>query len=224
MSESLQTAALPPSSEPQTPRIHHVPPGTRELGMWLFLLTLALLFGASMIAYGVFRWTATFERENLPAVTGAAQDLGQALPMGSIAIPWPLWLSTVVIVATGFLMQRALDHVKAERIAQFRNTLVATLAMSVVFVLIQTPALTLLLLDREVKTANGAMVGFLVFLIVLHALHVIGGLVPLFKITLNAHAGKYDHEHYAPVKMITMYWHFLDAVWIVMFGVFFALR
>ncbi len=201
-----------------------MPRGTRELGMWLFLLTLTLLFGASMIAYTIFRLMATVERENLPQVTGAAEDLGRALPMGSIAIPWPLWVSTVVIVATGFLMQRALDHVRAERIANFRNTLVATLAMSILFVLIQTPALTLLMLDREINTTNGAMVGFLFFLIVLHAAHVLGGLIPLFKITLNAHAGKYDHEHYAPVKMITMYWHFLDVIWIVMFGVFVALR
>ncbi|MEM1447417.1 MAG: cytochrome c oxidase subunit 3 [Planctomycetota bacterium] len=224
MSESIQTAPYPPSSGPEPSRIHHVPQGTRELGMWLFLLTLALLFGASMIAYGIFRLMATVERENLPSVTGAAEDLGRALPMGSIEIPWPLWLSTVVIVATGFLMQRALDHVRAERIAKFRNTLVATLAMSVVFVLIQTPSLALLLMDRDINTTNGAMVGFLVFLIVLHALHVLGGLVPLFKITINAHEGRYDHEHYGPVKMITLYWHFLDAVWILMFGVFIALR
>jgi heme/copper-type cytochrome/quinol oxidase subunit 3 len=223
MSEAVSRSAVPSAPAPP-PRVHHVPRGTRELGMWLFLLTLALLFAASMIAYAIFRIMATIERENLPAVSNAAEDLGRAIPIGSIAIPWPLYLSTVVILLTGFLMQRALDHVRAERIDKFRNTLVATLAMSVVFVLIQTPALALLLMDRDINTTNGAMVGFLVFLIVLHAAHVIGGLVPLFKITLNAHAGMYDHEHYAPVKMITMYWHFLDAVWIVMFGVFLALR
>ena len=43
--------------------------------------------------------------------------------------------------------------------------------------------------------------------------------IPLAVVTRNAHLGAYDHESYAPVKYVTMYWHFLDVVWIVMFAV-----
>lgn len=223
MSETLEAPSYPPSSQPEPPRPHVVPTGTREFGMYLFLASLALVFLASMLAYVIFRFMATQDRTNRPAITGAAENLGQPLPIGAIDLPWPLWLSTAVIIVTGFLMQRALNQVRQEKIAAFRNTLVATLGMSVLFCLIQTPALIALLLDRDMSTHNGPLSGFLFFLIVLHALHVLGGLVPLFKITMNAHAGKYDHEHYHPVKMITMYWHFLDVVWILMFGVFIAL-
>ena len=46
----------------------------------------------------------------------------------------------------------------------------------------------------------------------------LGGLVPLFYITLQSYAGRYDHEHYTPVRLIAMYWHFLDVIWVVMFG------
>lgn len=223
MSESLEVPAYSPPPPRETPRPHVLPQGTRELGMWLFVVTLALLFAASMLAYAVFRLMATKERENLPAVTGAADDLGRAIPLGAIELPWPLWLSTAVIIITGFTMQAALNAVRREKIAHFRNMLVGTLGLSVLFVLIQTPALIALLMDRDVTSVNGALSGFLFFLIVLHALHVLGGLVPLFKITLNAHEHKYDHEHYGPVKSLVLYWHFLDVVWIFMFGVFLAL-
>ena len=47
------------------------------------------------------------------------------------------------------------------------------------------------------------------FLIIVHALHVVGGLVPLIVVTRNAHAGRYDHEYHGPVKRLAMYWHFL---------------
>ena len=43
--------------------------------------------------------------------------------------------------------------------------------------------------------------------------------IPLAVVTRYAHLGAYDHESHAPVKYVTMYWHFLDVVWIVMFAV-----
>ena len=116
----------------------------------------------------------------------------------------------------------ALQKVRVEKLNEFRQWLVATLLLSVLFLVVQIPALLSLLMDRQADHAT-ALSAFLFFLILLHALHVVGGIVPLFKTTLNAYAGRYDHEHYGPVKMLTMYWHFLDAVWILMFGVFLAL-
>ncbi len=145
-----------------------------------------------------------------------------ALPLQSLSLPWPLWFSTVVILVSGFTLHRALQKVRVEKLAAFRQWMVATLLLSMLFLVVQTPALIALVLDRQADNAT-ALSGFLFFLILLHALHVVGGIIPLFKTTLNAYAGRYDHEHYGPVKMLAMYWHFLDLVWIVMFGVFLAL-
>ena len=50
----------------------------------------------------------------------------------------------------------------------------------------------------------------------MHAVHVIGGLVPLVVITRRAFAGRDDPQH-AGVIYTAMYWHFLDAVWLVLF-------
>ena len=57
-------------------------------------------------------------------------------------------------------------------------------------------------------------------LIFVHAVHVVGGLVALGIILVRANAHAYDHEHYAPVANLALYWHFLDGVWVVLFVAF----
>ena len=59
-------------------------------------------------------------------------------------------------------------------------------------------------------------------LVLLHALHVLGGMVVLIRVVVRGRNGVYDHEHYQPIRHTAMYWHFLDFVWLVMFFTFLA--
>ena len=62
--------------------------------------------------------------------------------------------------------------------------------------------------------------GFLFYLLTgLHALHVVGGLVPLAVTTARAWQGKYTAVAHAGVEHVALYWHFLDVIWLVLFGV-----
>ena len=56
--------------------------------------------------------------------------------------------------------------------------------------------------------------------VLLHALHVLGGMIYLALVTRNGLLGRYDHEYYVGVRHAAMYWHFLDVVWLMMFGIF----
>ena len=190
--------------------------------MKLFLVSLAILFAASMLAYLIIRVMGTREKV-LPRGDGTQTVIPPTTPpLGSIDLPWTLWLSTVVILASSVTMQIALNKVRRERIKGFRTALNATLVLSIVFLLVQVPSFIILLGEHATIDVGHAMFGAIFFLILLHALHLVGGIIPLFVIGQNAHAGRYDHEHYAPVKHVTSYWHFLDGVWIVMFGVLLA--
>jgi cytochrome c oxidase subunit III len=53
----------------------------------------------------------------------------------------------------------------------------------------------------------------------LHALHVVGGLVPLALVTIAAFQDMYGPKKNAAIRYTAMYWHFLDAVWCVLFVV-----
>ena len=209
---------------------HHVPPGTGTFGMALFLAALGMLFAASIIGYLWMRL-----------------GFAHAPPSGAVDLPWPLWLSTFLILVSSFTLHRAVQNVRHERQSAFRNALLATCLLATAFLLVQAPALADLLREhwpkvtdymqtlrdaREQAALAGARIdpadprlagklpveGLVFAMILLHALHVLGGIIPLGVITVQANRGRYDHEQHAPVRHLAMYWHFLDAVWIVLFA------
>jgi heme/copper-type cytochrome/quinol oxidase subunit 3 len=193
---------------PGTPLGRHqlppVPPGTGTLGTWLFLISLFMLFCGAMLGYVVIRLTGS-----------------KSPPRGTLHLPSILWVSTVLVIGVSFALSRAVRFLRMERQAAFLNWLGISLALAVAFLLVQAPALARLLAEHERLRANGLFIYGLVFILVLlHALHVVGGMVALIRVTVRARHGAYDHEHYQPVRHTAMYWHFLDAIWILMFLTF----
>ena len=211
-----------------------VPRRASSIAMWLFLAALFMLFAASIVAYVVIRVTH-------PAVQ---------LP--SVHLPKALWVSTLMMLAASYTMHRSLLAIQREKQALFRTYLNVTLLLAAVFVCIQTPAMVELLHDQKAATAvrdaqaaaappvvytpqdltnPDEVIGgerkvpyyaLVMVLILIHALHVIGGMISLGLIAYNGHRGRYDHEHYTGVSNCVLYWHFLDAVWLVMFTVIMA--
>jgi cytochrome c oxidase subunit III len=56
-------------------------------------------------------------------------------------------------------------------------------------------------------------------LVGLHAFHVTVGLVMLLMVAIFALAGRVGVEQSRRVEVLSMYWHFVDAVWVVVFTV-----
>jgi cytochrome c oxidase subunit 3/cytochrome o ubiquinol oxidase subunit 3 len=56
-------------------------------------------------------------------------------------------------------------------------------------------------------------------LVGLHALHVTVGLILLSTVLLCALAGKVRERHREPIGALSLYWHFVDGVWVVVFSV-----
>ncbi len=194
--------------------------------MWLFLLSLAILFLASLLAYVLIRFYATQPLYN-PIDQTTLPGSGPAL--GEIKMPVVLFVSTAIILLSSFTMHQALSAVRRERQAAFRQWMLATLLLGIAFLVAQIPGLAGLLTSeltdpRTGEPHNTRLFEFAFVLILIHALHVVGGLLPLLFVTHRAYAGKYDHEVHTPVKLMAMYWHFLDVVWAVMFVVLLTLK
>ncbi|MEL7088316.1 MAG: cytochrome c oxidase subunit 3 [Planctomycetota bacterium] len=216
MSEAPPTLFSKPSATPGN--THRVPRGTNELGMYLFLAALAMLFVASMLGYVLVRWSKTrvvMDPDNPDLVAFPAT----APPLGTIHMPAMLWLSTLIILASSVTIHLAVKNIERERQAKFRSMLIATLVLSLLFLLVQLPSLGTLIYEHFRNETGNTMLGLVFFLVLVHALHVVGGIIPLAVVTYKAGQGRYDHEHYVPVKNVTMYWHFLDGVWLFMFAV-----
>ena len=56
-------------------------------------------------------------------------------------------------------------------------------------------------------------------LVGLHAFHVTAGMIMLVIVAIFAFAGRLGTEHSRRVEVLSMYWHFVDAVWVVVFSV-----
>lgn len=186
--------------------------------MYLFLASLAMLFLSSMLGYVIVRWTKTINHYD-PANPDVIAFPATAPPLGTIHMPVMLWLSTLVILASSVTIHFALQNIQRERQAKFRSLLIATLVLSLLFLLVQTPSLATLIYEHFQNGIDNTMLGVIFFLVLIHALHVVGGIIPLAVVTYKAGQGRYDHEHYGPVKNVAMYWHFLDGVWLFMFAV-----
>ena len=60
-------------------------------------------------------------------------------------------------------------------------------------------------------------------LVGLHAFHVTAGLIMLVIVVIFALAGRIGKEHSARVEVLSLYWHFVDVVWVVVFTVVYIL-
>jgi heme/copper-type cytochrome/quinol oxidase subunit 3 len=55
----------------------------------------------------------------------------------------------------------------------------------------------------------------------LHGLHVTGGLIFLTVILIGTLRGRFTKEKLIVPHAATLYWHFVDAVWVVLFALFY---
>lgn len=182
-------------------------------GMILILFSLGMLFAASVIGYVVIR----LRLADPPIDPATGDPIRPPLQLGAIDVPLILWLSTALMVISSVTLHWAGISVSLERQRSFRRGMVLTLGLGVLFLAVQIPALVDLI-RSQAMTETVRLYNLALMLIVLHGLHVIGGLIPLGFLTRNAFTGKYDHEHNHPVTLFAMYWHFLLIVWVLMFS------
>ena len=60
-------------------------------------------------------------------------------------------------------------------------------------------------------------------LVGLHAFHVTVGMIMLVIVAIFAFVGRVDREHSKRLEVLSLYWHFVDAVWVVVFTVVYVL-
>jgi heme/copper-type cytochrome/quinol oxidase subunit 3 len=182
-----------------------LPSRASTIAMWLFLASLTMLFGASMLGYVLIR------------VVFAPPENAETLR--SVHMPVIFVVSTALVLAGSWTVQRAVGAIRRERKDELLRWLLITAGVAIAFCFLQIPGLYWVFEQHVPRTQQGANLARLLFcLIILHALHVVGGIVYLFVVLSRAGRGVYDHEHYVGVKHAALYWHFLDVVWLVMYG------
>jgi cytochrome c oxidase subunit 3 len=176
-------------------------PGAGVLGMWIFLATLAVLFVAAIVGYLIVRLKAP-----------------EWPPPGMPRLPAGLWLATAVLVAGSVTIHRAQKAIRLGERTVSTRWLSATLALGVAFLAVQSWNWWGLIRLRLTAATN--LYAFTFFMLTgLHAAHVVGGIVLLAVVLARSLRGRYGSGHHPGITYAAMYWHFLDAIWLVLFAV-----
>ena len=173
-------------------------PGAGTMGITLFLASLSMLFAGSLFAVVWVRISAD-----------------QWPPVGAPALPRLLWLSTALLIGCSAMIHSALGAIRRGDQQGLRRRLILTAAMATLFLASQTAG-WFQFFDAAVFESHLYSFSFYV-LTGLHAAHVIGGIVALAVVLVMTYRGCYSGAHYPGVRNTAIYWHFLDAVWLVLF-------
>jgi cytochrome c oxidase subunit III len=177
-------------------------PGAGAFGIGLLVVSLSMLFVASMVA--------------LVMVRGQA---GAWPPHGMPPLPSSLWISTVIILGASVAVHRAVGAIRRDDRPGLVRNLTATFVIGVVFLAVQSANWVEFYLAIRQIQFSGAYMGMFYFLTGLHAAHVVGGLIPLWVVRQRARTGQYSANYFPGVRYVGIYWHFLDVIWVTLFCV-----
>ena len=126
-------------------------------------------------------------------------------------------LNSVVLFGSGVTMHFALENWKHLNKDKFNAWLVATIVLGIGFLLGQAHEY------RSVAvTWQGSSMGASFFTLTgMHGFHVFVGVIYLTILGIQANRGVYTGSKYFGLTAGTLYWHFVDVIWVFLFFLFY---
>lgn len=136
-----------------------------------------------------------------------------------LSVPRVLWLNTAVLVLASVAMQWTRGAARREQLDQVKTGMIAAGAFSFAFLAGQLWAWQQMVAAGYFLAANPAY-SFFFLLTAVHGLHLLGGLWVWARTTRRVMWGGVEPGPIRlSVELCTVYWHYLLAVWVVLFAV-----
>ena len=178
-----------------------------RIGMWVGLAAILMMFTALTSAYIV---RAASSNDWRP-----------------IAMPQILLVSTALIIASSGTLELARRKLKARLESTYLRWLVLTTVLGIGFVTSQLLAWRQLV-RQGVYVASNPHSSFFYLLTATHGVHLMGGLIALVYLLLRTRPTGRDEQaltkQHAVADAVTLYWHFMDGLWIYLFLLLFFWR
>ncbi len=132
-------------------------------------------------------------------------------------------VATICLLSSSFviwLSERALER---NRIKLFGALWALTLILGVIFLVYTGLEWQDLIYNKHLTIATNLFGTTFYSLVGLHATHVLFGLIGLTTVLIFTLLGKVGEEHCERIQVLALYWHFVDAVWVVVFTVVYIL-
>jgi cytochrome c oxidase subunit 3 len=176
----------------------------RPFGLATFLVADGMTFAGFFAAY------LTFRAVN-PLPEGSTYELELVLPT----------INTVLLLVSSLTFHRAGRHCLADRRGACRAWLAITGGLGVAFLagqMVEYFTLPFGLTDNLFASTFYVLTGF-------HGLHVTLGVICIAVVALQArHGGRISAAAPFGLEAAELYWHFVDGIWVVLYGLLYLLR
>jgi cytochrome c oxidase subunit III len=184
---------------------HHGPPAAHRssrvepqlLGMLLFIISEIMVFGAFFTAYFFIR---VAQGDPWPAP-------GTHLPLEVAG------MNTAILVSSSFTLHWAEAAIKKGNHFGLKAGILTTFLLGCAFLFIQINEYA----NIGFAPQDTAQATIFYSLTGLHGAHVFIGLLLLSIVTIRAFRGHYSPEQHRGVDVPGIYWHFVDAMWLVVY-------
>ncbi len=206
---------VPPPREPEHVEAAH---GVSH-GMWgvvIFIASEVMFFAALFTTYFYLRaqhpeWTPPSGER--PGAWPFRGQTGEFLPT----------INTLVLLSSSFVIQWASGRLERGERKTFVRGLVAALALGVLFLIGQF-GLEYPRLFRENLVPQSGLFGAVFFTLTgFHGLHVTGGVLFFIVVLWRALHGQFSARRRLAVEAASIYWHFVDVVWIGLYSTIYLL-
>jgi cytochrome c oxidase subunit III len=183
------------------------------LGMILFITSEVMFFAGLFAAYFSIRAANTVWP---PLRPGTEEQFHiEILPLVGPA--------TVLLIISSFTCQLAVWAIRRDDRSGYIRNIGVTLVIGIVFLFMQ--AADYALLYQEGLTLGSGTYGTLYYTLTgFHGAHVFAGAVMLAVVLYRGLAGQFSSRHHDAVEATSLYWHFVDVVWIALFATLYILK
>lgn len=196
--------------------------GNPVLGMLLFITSEVMFFAGLFAAYFSMRAGHT------EVINGVQTHVWPPTADVGILNPWRLTTdsgalnvivpATLILVASSFVCQYGVRAIRRGDQGAFIRSMTLTLAMGVAFLLLQAYDYTVLM-GEGLSLGSGPFGTTYFTLTGFHGLHVLGGALMLSVVVYRGRAKRFNSRRHDMVEAVSLYWHFVDVVWVVLFSV-----
>jgi cytochrome c oxidase subunit III len=179
-------------------------PSRGRVGMFSLIAAEAAIFTIFVVAYLFY----------------IGKSLSGPTPKDILSVPI---FYTICLLSSSLTIHFALRALRRDNVRTFGAWWLATIALGAAF-MYGTATEWYRLIYKEGFTISTNLFGTTYYSLVgLHAFHVVVGLSALSIVMTFALMGSVRAEHAERVDVLSLYWHFVDAVWVIVFTVVYVI-
>lgn len=170
----------------------------KKFNLWLGMIGMFMMFAA--LSSGFIVYTAS----------GVDKGIKTILPQTFV-------YSTIVIILSSVTLHMAFKAAKVNNLAKQKLLLSATIVLGIVFFVLQVQAWGILTSQGVYFINNNASQSFIYIFTGLHLAHIIAGILVLLRAYVGAAKPIPQDNNVFRMDLATIFWHFLDLLWIYIY-------